>query len=80
MDVVVRPLRGEPGIWSLHDRLGRKVGRIIKRASDRFEVHPDPEGPPYSADIKNSASLQEAMDKIARGTRGQCQLCESEDG
>ncbi len=78
MDVVVVPSERRKDLWHLHDRLKRKVGKITQEAPDRFVVHPDTHGLLASATFKTSASLQEAMDKIASETKGACQLSEPE--
>lgn len=78
VDVLVVLSERKKGFWNLHDRLGRKVGKITQEALDRFVVHPNSDGPLASAIIKTSASLEEAMDKIAGETKGECQLSEPE--
>ena len=81
MDVVVTPIPGSPTVWTLTDRLGRKVGQITGSADDRFVITPASSGAdaPLSKMDAIQPSLDAAMDEIAKCLKGVCQLSSGTD-
>jgi hypothetical protein len=74
MDVVLTPTGSTGDMWSLKDRLGRSLGKIMKpKNSNDFQITPEPNS--ALAGIKTGyASLGDAMSAIAKMTSGTCTL------
>ena len=81
MDVVVSLAPGPGRVWNLTDRLGKKVGQIVRTAEKHFII--------TAADDRLDAwlskidavqpSLDAAMDEIAKRLKGVCQFSSAED-
>ena len=81
MDVIVTPAPGPPKVWSLTDRLGRKVGEITRSAEGEFVIAAA--NTRFDAPLANAQtvqpSLDAAMDEVAKCLKGVCQVSSAED-
>ena len=81
MDVIVTPASGPREVWTLTDRLGRKVGEVTCSAEGEFVI--------TAADTRSNAplakisavqpSLDAALDAVASCLKGICQFSSAED-
>jgi len=80
MDVIVTPARGPRKVWTLKDRLGRKVGRITRAAEGEFII--TAVNTRFDAPLANAQtdqpSLDAAMDEVAKCLKGVCQFSSPE--
>ncbi len=74
MDVVVRPAKFKPGIWTLSDRLGRPLGTITETSPSLFVIDADRNSGLFNMATANFPSLDSAMSAMASHMKGECQL------
>jgi hypothetical protein len=75
MDVIVRPTAKDT--WTLTDRLGRALGKVIEVKGAGFRIQPGNKLL-SGADPKTFDSLNLAMLEIERQAKGACQLAASQ--
>jgi hypothetical protein len=80
VDVIVIPADGGT-IWHLTDLLGRSMGNITEDASHQFTIYPEGHAFKTMADIHRGPydSLDAALAKIERHTRGVCRRSTGKD-
>ena len=79
MDIIVNPTGSSGTEWSLDDRLGRHLGRILLSGGlIPFEIDPELSGTLRGVG-RMHRSLTDAMSAIARQMGGTCEL-NSRDG
>jgi hypothetical protein len=81
MDIVVTRTPDPRPVWTLVDRLGRRVGQITQFAESQFVIsaHNTSPAAPLSALDATHKSLSDAMDAIAQHMKGVCQFSHEED-
>ncbi len=81
MDVIVTPAPGPGTVWTLTDRLGRRVGEVTCSAEGEFVIAAADTR--FDAPLSNAQtvqpSLDAAMDEVAKCLKGVCQVSSPED-
>ena len=73
MDIVVTP-SSDPKVHDLTDRLGRRVGTIVRVPPLAYSIRPEPGGVLDGLGRRTVPTLDEVMSVIASHTKGACQL------
>jgi len=79
MDVVVSRAPGSQTVWNLTDRLGRRVGQIIRPKGDIIAAADSAPDGPLARIAAAQPSLDAAMDEEAKHLKGACQFSSEQE-